>query len=57
MPLTPSTLLRLEHLAEALTEKAGHQVSALQVAALLLEQATFVADDKMFEALAKPKAS
>lgn len=57
VPLTAKTLHRLEHLAEAITAKAGQQVSALQVAALLLEQATFVADEKVVEELAKPKAS
>jgi hypothetical protein len=57
VPLTPKTLGRLEHLAEAISAKAGHEVSALQVAALLLEQATLVADETVVEELAKTKAS
>jgi len=40
IPLTPETLSRLEELAAEVAAKTGVIVSALQVAALLLEQVT-----------------
>jgi hypothetical protein len=46
VPLTPPTLARLERLAAAVSRTSGREVSAMQVAALLLEKAALQARDE-----------
>lgn len=46
VPLTPRTLARLERLAGAVSKASGQEVSAMQVAALLLEKAALQARDE-----------
>lgn len=53
VPLAEATLSRLERLAKVVSEHGGTTVSALQVAALLLERAAEEADDEKIVALAK----
>lgn len=57
LPLAPSTLSRLEHLAKILNEQEGVSVGALQVAALLLEKAIEKADDDAIEPIRRARAS
>lgn len=56
LPLAPATLRRLEHLSEALGVQ-GVQVTPLQVAALLLEQAVGNSDDDKLLDIARKRAS
>ena len=46
VPLTSPTLARLERLAKAVTKAAGQEVSAMLVAALLLEKAALQAREE-----------
>ncbi|HEY1532794.1 MAG TPA: hypothetical protein VGF76_02205 [Polyangiaceae bacterium] len=57
VPLAPKTLAHLEQLSRVVSEKGGVKVSPLQVAALLLEQATLGADGATVTKLAKKHAS
>jgi len=56
LPLSPETLLRLEHLAEALGER-GVVASPLQIAALLVERAVGESDDASVADLASTSAA
>jgi hypothetical protein len=52
VPFTPSTLDRLEELAELVRERSGTPIHPLQVAALLLEHAVEDVNDAVVETLA-----
>lgn len=56
LPLSPETLHRLEHLADALGER-GVVASPLQIAALLLERAVGESDDASVAELASTGAT
>lgn len=55
VPLTNPTLARLEKLATAVTKASGQEVSAMQVAALLLEKAAQQAREEDAAALLERK--
>ena len=57
VPLTKSTLRRLDQIAEQIRDRSGVQVSPLQIAALLLEQATAQVDDKALAEMATGQTS
>jgi NifB/MoaA-like Fe-S oxidoreductase len=56
VPLAPETLARLGQIAKRLHEERGIVIAPLQLAALLLEQATGQVDERGAEKLARERA-
>ena len=57
VPLAPKTLTRLHQLAKRLHEERGIVIAPLQLAGLLLEQATGEVDERAAEKLAREHVS